>query len=37
MNVTSITGMFTDCGPRAGNIECYSELYGSCANGANSS
>ena len=33
----SITGMFTDCGPRAGNIECYSELYGSCANGANSS
>ncbi len=33
----SITGMFTDCGPRAGNIECYSELYGSCANGENSS
>jgi hypothetical protein len=32
----SITGMFTDCGPRPGNIECYSELYGNCANGSKS-
>lgn len=27
---SSITGMFTDCGPQPGNMECYSEFYGNC-------
>ena len=26
---STVTGMFTDCGPKPGNIECYSQFYGS--------
>jgi hypothetical protein len=29
---SSITGMFTDCGPQPGNMECYSQLYGDRVN-----